>query len=163
MTKEKQEDLLHSWLKNHKSILFKIIRVYAKSEEDSNDLFQEITIQLWKSTANFKGQCSEPTWIYRVALNTALKWTARSKNKHLDQLKDDRIIPNSEAHNPHLEWLYREISLLNRVDKSLTLLMLDGFSYKDISEILGISTSNVGVKISRIKTHLQKRSKLIEQ
>ena len=159
MTKEKQEDLLHSWLTDHKPILYKIIRVYAQNAEDQNDLFQEITIQLWKSIPNFKKQCIETTWIYRVALNTALKWKKKLKKIHSEQIPDDHFIEANASSHPHLEWLYNEISILNKIDKSLTLLMLDGFAYKDMSEILGISTSNVGVKISRIKTHLQERSK----
>tara|TARA_R110000737_G_scaffold37558_1_gene57357 strand:- start:57 stop:548 length:492 start_codon:yes stop_codon:yes gene_type:complete len=161
MTKEKQEELFHSWLTDHKPILYKIIRVYFQDLDDQNDLFQEITIQLWKSIPNFKAQCLETTWIYRVALNTALKWKKKARKNNPEQITEDLIKEPAENTHPHLDWLYHEISLLNKIDRSLTLLMLDGFGYKDMSEILGITTSNVGVKINRIKIHLQERSKLL--
>ena len=159
MTKEKQDDLLHNWLRNHKPILYKIIRVYTQGTDDQSDLFQEITIQLWKSIPNFRKQCIETTWIYRVALNTALKWKKKAKKNNVEQITEDLRLESAESVHPHLDWLYQEITLLNKIDRSLTLLMLDGFAYKDMSEILGISTSNVGVKINRIKIHLQERSK----
>lgn len=161
MTKEKQEEILKSWLRDHKPILYKIIRVYAEDLDDQNDLFQEITIQLWKSIPNFREQCVATTWIYRVGLNTALKWKTKGKKNTAEQINDDQLIETEVNTHPHLDWLYQEITLLNKIDRSLTLLMLDGFGYKEMSEILGITTSNVGVKINRIKIHLQERSKTL--
>ncbi len=160
MTKDAQEDIFKRWIADYKPLLFKIVRVYADNLEDENDLFQEIVIQIWKSVVNFKEQSSVHTWIYRVTLNTAIKWSTRNRAKsHLELTDDILLLTPNENENSNLEWLYNEISKLDTVDKSLTLLMLDGFSYKEMANILGITTSNVGVKISRIKSHLQEKSK----
>jgi len=162
MTKNTQEHIFKQWISEFKPLLFKIVRVYADKIEDENDLFQEIVIQIWKSVLNFKEQSSVHTWIYRVALNTAIKWSTRNKKQnHLELTEDILLLSPTEKENSNLEWLYNEISKLDTVDKSLTLLMLDGFSYKEMANILGISTSNVGVKINRIKSHLQEKSKTI--
>ncbi len=160
MTKDAQEGIFKQWIADYKPLLFKIVRVYADNLEDENDLFQEIVIQIWKSVTNFKKQSSVHTWIYRVALNTAIKWSTRNRAKnHLELTDDILLLTPNENENSNLEWLYNEISKLDTVDKSLTLLMLDGFSYKEMANILGITTSNVGVKISRIKSHFLEKSK----
>ena len=162
ITKNTQEHIFKQWISEFKPLLFKIVRVYADNLEDENDLFQEMVIQIWKSVLNFKEQSSVHTWIYRVALNTSIKWSTRNKSQHHIELTEDILLLSpTEQENANLEWLYNEISKLDTVDKSLTLLMLDGFSYKEMANILGISTSNVGVKINRIKTHLQEKSKAI--
>lgn len=162
MTKQEQDKIFNQWLEEFKPLLFKIIRVYSPSRTDDNDLFQEVVIQVWRSVPNYKGQSSSHTWIYRVALNTAIKWSTRNKQKNYVVLDDDIVlIPTDNKSNYKLDWLYQEISRFGKVEKSLTLLMLDGFSYKEMSEIVGISSSLVGVKISRIKKHLQESAKSI--
>ena len=163
MTKQDQEQIFNEWIDEFKPLLFKITKVYARTIEDENDLFQEITIQLWKSILSFKDRSSVHTWIYRVALNTAIKWSTRTKKTVHVELKEEMyLLTRNAQENIHLEWLYNEISKLDNLDKSLTLLMLDGFSYKEMANILGITTSNVGVKINRIKLHLQEQSKIIQ-
>lgn len=162
MTKNKQEQIFIQWIDEYKPLLFKIIRVYTNNHEDENDLFQEIVLQIWKSVINFKNQSSLHTWIYRVALNTAIKWSTRNKKvNHLELAEGMLMLTPNEQENSQLDWLYDEISKLDTVDKSLTLLMLDGFSYKEMANIIGITSSNVGVKISRIKSHLLEKSKTI--
>ena len=162
MTKKEQDIIFNQWLVEFKPLLFKIVRIYAPTRAEDNDLFQEIVIQVWRSVSNYKEQSSVHTWIYRVALNTAIKWSVRNKSKKNVVLKDEVVlILSTNESNEKLDWLYMEISRLGKVERSLTLLMLDGFSYKEMSEIVGISTSLVGVKISRIKKHLQERAKSI--
>ncbi len=139
-----------------------MIRVYAFTPHDRDDLFQEITIQVWKSIPNFKGDSSEATWIYRVALFTAITWTRKEK-KHQTGKESitgmELIQSENEAQtDPRLDWLYEQIARLSKIDRSLTLLLLDGYSYKEMAEILGISESNVGVKINRIKKSLTQKS-----
>ena len=159
MTKQEQDKIFNHWLTQFKPLLFKIVRVYAPSRDDDNDLFQEIVIEVWRSVVNFKEQSSSHTWVYRVALNTAIKWSTRNKRKNHESINEDLVLfPNENKSNEKLDWLYHQISLLGKVEKSLTLLMLDGFSYKEMSNVLGISTSLVGVKILRIKTQLQERA-----
>lgn len=163
MRKKEQEEIFKKWIDQFKPLLFKIVRVYGTEHNNEDDLFQEIILQLWRSVPNFERQCSVHTWVYRVALNTALKWSSRSKKLKTEKLPEAfHVIERSSEEHPKLEWLYHEISLLNAVDRSLTLLLLDGFSYQEMSEIIGITSSNVGVKINRIKKRLKERAKLLE-
>ena len=163
MRTKEQEEIFKRWVDQFKPLLFKIVRVYGTEHNDEDDHFQEMVLQLCRSIPKFEKQCSTHTWVYRVALNTALKWSSRSKKVKLEKLPDAlHIIERSNEAHPKLEWLYREISMLNAVDRSLTLLLLDGFSYEDMAEIIGITISNVGVKINRIKKRLKERAKLLK-
>jgi RNA polymerase sigma-70 factor (ECF subfamily) len=156
-----RNELFNDWIDEFKPLLFKIINVYGKESYDKEDLFQEISIQIWKSIPNFKNNCSVHTWIYRIALNTAIKWKTRSKNRDSDLEKQETVLEINEEPSSNLTWLYNEISMLDSIEKSITLLMLDGFSYIEISEITGMSINHVGVKINRIKKYLKERSKLL--
>ncbi len=157
-----QKKIFNKWLKEHKGLFFKVTRAYAFSQHDREDLFQEISIQVWNSIPNFRGDSKTSTWIYRVALYTAIAWARREK-KHTDvkQPLGKSTYTLTETHGSTdnlLDWLYEQIARLNEIDRSLILLLLDGFSYKEISSILGISESNVGVKINRIKKILRQKS-----
>lgn len=159
MTEKRQTEIFEEWIERYQSLIFKAVRAYAFSPHDHDDLFQEIAIQLWRSVPNFRGDSADSTWIYRVALNTAVKWS-RTERKHnekrssFDSVKHILRRREDTPRDERLDWLYEEIGRLDEVDRSLTLLMLDGFSYREMSEILGISESHVGVKIHRIKKHL---------
>jgi RNA polymerase sigma-70 factor (ECF subfamily) len=166
MRKKEQLHIFDRWIKEYKPLLFKIVRAYASNHEDQNDLFQEVSIQIWRSIPNFKEKSKVSTWLYRIALNVALNWNRKNK-KHNDAKKSleniDRILEQKEEEiDERLEWLYSEIGKLDKVDRSITLLMLDGFSYKEMADILGISESNIGVKIYRIKKHLTIQSEKME-
>jgi len=158
-----QKEVFDNWISQYKGLLIKIIRSFARESEDFDDLFQEISIQLWSSIPNFKGNSAETTWIYRVALNTAIKWSKKSKDytsNRSDIEIDDRIlIEKDEKEDERVQWLYDKIARFDEVDKSLIILMLDGFSYKEIAEMTGINTTHVGVKIHRIKKSLIEESK----
>ena len=163
MKKSEQKQIFETWLGQHKALFFKIVRAYAFTAVDQEDLFQEITMQAWNSIPNFKQQSSVSTWLYRVSLNTAIKWTKKER-KHLDGRQsiggmEHLLQENIKQIDGRLAWLYEEIAKLNEIDRSLTLLLLDGFSYKEMSKMLGISESNVGVKINRIKKQLIAKSK----
>lgn len=150
------------WLKTHQGLFFKVVRAYAFTPPDQEDLFQEIATQVWRSVPNFRGDAAVTTWIYRVALNTAIAWT-RQERRHRDGKQSmDGVEPSilqPAAADPRVEWLYENIRQLNEIDRSLTLLLLDGFSYKEMAAMLGITESNVGVKINRIKAQLTNKSK----
>jgi len=167
MNKTKQNEIFEQWIAEYKPLLFKVIHAYAGSHADKNDLFQEISFQVWRSVPSFNGNSAVSTWLYRVALNTALRWK-RDERKHNDgreTFESDShalITENQEALDDRLQWMYGEISKLDEIDRSLTLLMLDGYSYEEMADIMGISTSNVGVKIHRIKKHLINQSKKTE-
>jgi RNA polymerase sigma-70 factor (ECF subfamily) len=160
VTHKEQLGILEEWLMLHKGLIFKVIQSYTLADHD--DLFQEIIIQVWHSIPSFRQEASVTTWLYRIALNTAIKWTKKEK-KHasagaLDSLQH-LLQENKTAIDERLGWLYGEIYKLDEIDRSVALLLLEGYSYKEMSTILGISESNVGVKINRIKKQLIAKSK----
>jgi RNA polymerase sigma-70 factor (ECF subfamily) len=152
-----RNQIFEGWIGAHKAILFKVARAYGMSHADREDLFQEIALQLWHSVEAFRGDAAPTTWIYRVALNTAMTWR-RKERKHGSGRQDldavSGLLAEPEIRDPRLEWIYARIAELDEVNRSLALLMLDGFSYRDMSQILGLGESNVGVKINRIKAAL---------
>ncbi len=160
MTENEQQIVFKQWLESYSALLFKIVRAYAVTPDDRDDLFQEISLQVWRSVPNFRHESAVTTWLYRIALNTALRWKSKEK-KHADQRVEFTPILKEEAksHDERLDWLYDEIGKLNEIDRSLCLLLLDDFSYKEMAEMLGISESNVAVKIHRIKKYLVDQSK----
>jgi RNA polymerase sigma-70 factor, ECF subfamily len=153
-----RDGIFNEWLADHKGILFKVVHAYAFEHADRQDLFQEIVIQIWRSVDAFRGESSVPTWMYRVALNTAIAWTRKEdrhqRGKQPLEIVDGLLAASSAEADPRVEWLYRQIAQLKDVDRSVALLMLDGFAYKDIAAIAGISEGNVAVKINRIKAAL---------
>ncbi|MEO8473257.1 MAG: RNA polymerase sigma factor [Chryseolinea sp.] len=162
MKDSEQAQIFEKWLSRYKALIFKIVRAYARVSEDQQDLFQEITVQVWRSIPLFKGESAVTTWIYRIGLNTAIKWIRKERRQ--DEIerataRDQILVGNIVESDDRLSWLYDEIHKLDEIDRSVTLLMLDGLSYKEMSTILGITETNVGVKINRIKKQLIGKSK----
>ena len=157
MTNAERNSVCEGWIDAHKAILFKVARAYGATNSDCEDLFQEIALQLWHSVKAWRGDCEATTWIYRVALNTALAWR-RKERRHRQGLQDIEdatgLLVAPSSRDPRLDWIYQRIAELDEGNRALALLMLDGFSYRDMGQILGLSESNVGVKINRIKTAL---------
>ena len=131
--------------------------VYANGRADREDLFQEICLQLWKSYASFWEEAKFSTWMYRVALNTAISAIRKDKHKvAFEPLREtDGVTDESQHDNEKVRLLYRAISGLNQIDKAMILLWLDEKSYDEIAEIMGTSKSNVSVKLVRIKRKLE--------
>ncbi|WP_136481906.1 RNA polymerase sigma factor [Cognatitamlana onchidii] len=153
-----QEKQFENWLKKHQGIIIKITRSFSQTSDDFNDLYQEILIQIWKSVLVFRNESSESTWIYRVALNKAILWKKReSKRKGLIKIvqleSHYRDIKASDT-TDQVEYLYEGIRQLNKADRSLILLVLDGLSHREISKIINTSESNIGVRVHRIKKKL---------
>lgn len=118
-------------------------------------------MQVWRSVPAFRNESLVSTWLYRIALNTAIKWLKKErKHNATDSLGDVHYVLSEEMTraDERLTWLYEEIYRLDEIDRSVILLLLDGFSYKEMADILGISESNVGVKINRIKKELVAKS-----
>jgi RNA polymerase sigma-70 factor, ECF subfamily len=162
MTEKEQKHIFEKWLDEHKALIFKVVRAYAFTVMDQDDLFQEITIQVWHSIPTFRQESSATTWIYRISLNTAIKWVRKERKHYQAETLDDvqHILQKSgQQTDERLVWLYEEIHSLDEIDRSLALLLLDSYSYKEMANILGITESNVGVKINRIKKHLITKSK----
>ncbi len=163
MTVSEQRKIFDQWLQGHRALLFKVVRAYASDTEDQNDLFQEVSIQMYRSIPSFRGDAAISTWLYRIALNTAIKWSTKEKRRvagHHQLDKVDHLLKTQEDQlDQRLVWLYGQIKQLNEIDRSLALLLLDGYSYREMSEMMGISESNIGVKIHRIKKELVNNSK----
>ena len=163
MREDEQQGIFVDWLKSHEGLFFKVVRAYAFTPQDQEDLFQEISTRVWNSIPSFRGDSAVTTWIYRVALNTAIGWTQKERKHRAGKQELDgaehAMLQTSSAADPRIEWLYEQIRQLNEVDRSLTLLLLDGFSYKEMAAMLGITESYVGVKINRIKAHLTGKSR----
>ena len=165
MDEHEQQQTFDEWLARHRGLIFKVVRAYAFTPHDQDDLFQEIITPVWNSIPQFRGSSAVTTWLYRVALNTALAWMRRERrNRDRTQALDGSELvleTPTRAPSPRLDWLYEQIARLDHVDRSLTLLLLDGLSYREMAETLGITESNVGVKLNRIKAHFIKQSQEI--
>jgi len=161
MQKDEQQRVFEGWLRDHQRLFFKVVRAYAFTPQDQEDLFQEIATQVWRSIPGFRGDAAVTTWIYRVALNAAIAWTQKEQRHRAGKQGPDGVEPailQASPTDPRVEWLYEQIRQLNEIDRSLTLLLLDGFSYKEMAAMLGITENYVGVKINRIKAHLTGKS-----
>lgn len=146
-------------IKENEGFIFKIAAVYTNSTDDKNDLVQEIIYQLWKSYDSFTQKSKLSTWMYRVALNVAIYQLKVSKKRIFTILIDEQVLDYHEVDNSKTEenWqIFRQqIDTLNLLDKGIVMLYLDNKSYDEIAEIIGISSSNVATKLSRIKEKLK--------
>jgi RNA polymerase sigma-70 factor (ECF subfamily) len=144
-------------IENNQAIIHKITMVYTNGYANREDLFQEICLQLWKSYPNFRQGAQFSTWMYRVALNTAIS-SVRKENHKLpfEPLREtDRIAEESTDEKEKVKQLYRAISNLNQIEKAIILLWLDEKSYDEIAKIMGTTKNNVSVKLVRIKRKLE--------
>lgn len=147
-------------IEQNQGIVWKVCRSYTNNEADSEDLFQEIVLQLWKSHRSFKGDSKFTTWMYRVALNTAISlYRKRKKRGFTTELEDQyiKVAEDSEAQEREekIGQLYWAIKQLSEIERALTLMYLDEIPYREISETLGISEVNARVKMNRIKGKLK--------
>ncbi|WP_299435868.1 sigma-70 family RNA polymerase sigma factor [uncultured Maribacter sp.] len=147
-------------LQNNQNIVHKVCTLYTSNKDAHNDLFQEITIQLWKAYPKFRGEAKFSTWMYRVALNTAI--TLYRKSKRTIKTQDyDSIIFKIKAdeydatEEEQLKLMYKAVKQLGDIDKALVFMYLEDKDYKEISETLGISEVNARVKMNRIKKKLR--------
>ncbi|WP_172913958.1 RNA polymerase sigma factor [Capnocytophaga canis] len=146
-------------VQKHKSVLFKIAKMYMNDPDDQKDLFQEITYQLWKSYPTFQEKSSFSTWMYRVALNTAIVFLKSEKkrgfisnNENWEQIKI--VEEDSSEKEQQIKQLYEAIQKLNPIDKALIFYYLEDYSGREIAMQLGISEGNVRVKLNRAKAKL---------
>jgi RNA polymerase sigma-70 factor, ECF subfamily len=147
-------------IKKHQGILHKICNVYFLRNPYKEDYYQEILIRLWKSYPAFSNQSAFSTWLYRVALNTAIDLIRKEKLQpvHIELSTIEYSIPEQEpsAGSEKKDMLYQAMDYLSDMEKAIIILYLEDYSYKEISEITGISENNTGVKINRIKNQLIK-------
>lgn len=146
-------------IKDNQGLIIKVSRLYTHSPEDEQDLFQEIVLQLWRSYGSFKGQSKISTWMYRVALNTAITlFRKKNKSPKTDELTDfhheDHTADDDEKHQ-QIALLYKVVKTLPKVERAIVMMYLDDLPYRDISENLGISEVNARVKMNRLKKTLK--------
>jgi len=163
MKAEQKSDNFLALLDTYKGLIYKIAHSYCADPEAKKDLVQEIIVQIWKSFDKYNNQFSQSTWIYRIALNVAISFYRKeTRRKEISKPLPDSIL-NFAAENPasekesNLRLLQQFISELKELDKALILLYLDEKSYKEISEIIGITETNVATKIGRIKILLKQK------
>jgi RNA polymerase sigma factor (sigma-70 family) len=144
----------------HELLLLKICRIYAYTDANRQDLFQEIVIRLWKAYPNFKGHSKLSTWLYRVAINTAISGLRKKKNfiQHYEPAampEPANAPPEEHDEEERLKQLYHAIEQLNAVEKAIVMLYMEDRSYEEMEEIIGLSQGNLRVKMNRIKEKLR--------
>ena len=157
------KELEHSFvelLETHQNIIHKVCRLYTNGYDAHNDLFQEITIQLWKAYPKFRGDSKFSTWMYRVALNTAITLYRKSKRKIQTQEFSNiqfkiKAEDYDDTEEQQLKLMYNAIKELNDIEKALVFLYLEDKNYSEISDTLGITEVNTRVKMNRVKTKLK--------
>lgn len=156
MTRRDQHETFQHWLTEHTGILHKVARAYADRDADREDLLQEIQLSLWHAIPGFRSGSKASTYIYRVALNRAISWVRQEsalRRRH-EHLAVETATSSPPPEDPRLALVYAEIRGLNKAERALILLQLDGFSYDEIAATLGITTTNVGARLTRIRQKL---------
>jgi RNA polymerase sigma-70 factor (ECF subfamily) len=161
MTRIEQHECFERWIADHVAILYRVAKGFAEGA-DRNDLMQEIMLAVWKAIPLFRGDSQPTTFIYRVSHNAALTWRRKHSN-YAKRIKQCELFGGMDAGSSQpqptderLEQLYAAIRQLPELDRSLILLSLDGLSYTEMAAIHGLSESNVGVRLNRIKQRLTK-------
>ena len=137
---------------SHQQIIYKVCRIYRDTKEDREDLFQEIVYQLWKSYPSFKGKSKFSSWMYRIALNTAMASFRKLKVNitYPEQVPENQSSEQS-SQDTQMEKLLGAIKKLDPADRAIVSLYLDDLNYTEIAEVVGITANNVGVRLNRIK------------
>lgn len=151
-------------VKTSQGIIHKVCHMYGKNEEHRKDLFQEIMVQLWRSFSSFRGDSQFSSWMYRVALNVAIQDFRKIKKRELLFFKSTEFIDQEDvAYDPtkdeQLRTLHNAIGHLNKLDKAIIMLHLDGNNNEMIGEIIGITPNYVRVKMNRIKKKISAKIK----
>lgn len=157
-----QEETFISVVEAHKGLLYKVANAYCNNKEDRKDLIQEIIFQLWRSFEKYDPEYRYSTWIYRIALNVAISFYRKNKRSSFALPVDEDMLDIREPepdfnNNDQLNRLNTFIAALKDLDKALILLYLEEKTYKEMAEIMGISETNVGTRIGRIKQSLKQK------
>ena len=143
----------------HKSIIYTVCYMFSKDNDEVSDLFQEVLINLWKGFANFEGRSSIDTWIWRVAFNTCISQDRKKKRTATVPLTMDiNLFEDNDEDTRQIKMLYNRIHALGPFDRAIVMLWLEGMSYQEIGDIVGITVKNVSVRLYRIKEELKRMS-----
>ncbi len=159
--KYKKEQEFEEIIKQYKRTIYTVCYMFSNDNEEINDIFQEILIRLWIGYDRFKNHSSVNTWIYRIALNTAINYDKRRKREQHNIPLNTDIDPYDLQDNSleQIQQLYAIINQLDVIDRGIVLLWLEGISYDEIASIIGITVANVGIKLHRIKEKLIQKAK----
>ena len=145
-------------IKENEGLIYKVARVYTNSREDEQDLYQEVVYQLWKCFGSFRNESKISTWMYRIALNTAIAYLNKEKRKGNQVPIDEGLLNKADTPDTLMhersEALFAQIKQLSEIEKGIILLYLEGKTYDEIAAITGFSTTNVGTRLGRIKQKL---------
>jgi RNA polymerase sigma factor (sigma-70 family) len=164
LQKGETEKEFEKHIRHHELIIRKVCDIYASTNADKEDLFQEIVIQLWKAFPKFKGDSKFSTWLYRVAINTAISGLRKKKDFVTSyepanlpvHINDDNL---NHAEEERLQQLLYAVERLNQVEKAIVVLYMEDHSYEEMEAILGINQGNLRVKMNRIKEKLRQLTK----
>jgi len=141
----------------HQGLIFKVCNMYCDNREDKEDLFQDIVLQLWRAYPSFRSEAKVSTWLYQVALNNTIARLRKEKRTQRFERLDDAAfnIPAENSSDERLSDMYAAIKQLTEIERAVTMLYMDDCSYREIGEILGLTESNVGVKLNKVKMKLR--------
>ena len=146
-------------VKAHKSTIYTVCYMFSKDEDEVNDLFQEVLVNLWKGFGSFEGRCDARTWVYRVSLNTCISDDRKKKRRKTVPLSMDiNLFEDRDADSRQVQMLNKRISRLEAFDRAIILLWLENMSYEEIGQVVGITAKNVSVRLYRIKEQLKQMS-----
>jgi len=162
LQKQEAEKQFEKHIRENELLIHKVCRIYAYTTVDREDLFQEVVIQLWNAYPNFKGESKFSTWLYKVALNTAI--TGLRKKKDFIESREPAQLPEQTSEEnggrqEELRRLYNAIEQLNQVEKAIVMLYMEDKSYEEMEEILGMTQGNLRVKMNRIRDRLRQLTK----
>lgn len=164
MQKQEAQKEFEKHIREHELLLRKVCRIYAYTDADREDLFQEVVIQLWRAYPKFKGHSKLSTWLYRVAINTAV--SGLRKKKDFIQSYEPAALPERASEHPgandeeeRLQQLYHAIEQLNAVEKAIVMLYMDDRPYEEMEEIIGVNQGSLRVRMNRIKEKLRQLTK----
>lgn len=153
-------DFYTSFIVPYAGVIIKICRAYTNTQEDFEDYYQEVCLQIWRSKDNFREESEFSTWVYRISLNVCLTLLKKKKNnvQHFasDYLPEEMREDSHAFADESLNQLYEAIRQLSEIDRGIILLYLEDKSYKEIAHIIGTNPNNIGVRIQRIKQRLKK-------
>lgn len=146
-------------VREHKSTIYTVCYMFSKDDDEVNDLFQEVLINLWKGYDSFGHRSDIRTWIYRVALNTCISLDRKKRRSATVRLAMDiNLFEDRDEDTRQVDLLHKRISRLQPFDRAIVLLWFEDLSYEEIGQIVGISTKNVSVRLFRIREQLKNMS-----
>lgn len=156
----KNEEDFSRIVKENKGTIYTVCHMFANCQDEADDLFQDVLLNLWKGFARFRGDSKVNSWIYRVALNTCISAERRNKQRKTERLAMNiNLYEDKDDDSRQVQQLHKLIGKLGVIDRAIVLLWLENMSYDEIAGILGISVKNVSVKLVRIKEKLIKMNK----